>query len=81
MLYNDHKSRRERRKLKGGLFSRYTDFVVINEDGKIEHNETLFHSRDIDLIFVPNMSGFSDDVFLVGTRKKKRYAFGTIQLK
>lgn len=80
-VFNDYKYKAEREKLQGMKSWRSTDLVVINAAGEIEYNETLFNSKEIDLTFVPTISAYSDNILIVTSAKKKKYAFGTIKLK
>lgn len=80
LVFNDFKSKDERKEMKGKRRWRYTDLVVMNLDGEIEFNETLFNSNEIDLTFVPFMSDYSGNTLIIGSVGRKKYAFGTIKL-
>ncbi len=82
LVFNDYKNREERKdlgvKAKSGW--RYTDMVVINADGEIEYNETMFNSKEIELEFVPFLSDYCAGRFLIGSMNARKYAFGLINL-
>ena len=80
LLFNDHKSRADRKKMKGKRRWTYTDLVVIDEEGYIATNKTLFNSNEIDLNFIPSMSDYYGNKFLVGSASMKKYSFGIIDL-
>lgn len=83
LMFNDYKTRKERSGKLGAAKWRYTDLVVINENGEIEFNETLFNNKEIDLEFAPYLSDFSEGKLLIGSIKTfgyNKYAFGLIKL-
>lgn len=80
LVYNDQKSRGERKEMKGKRGWIYTDMVVVDENGDIEFEETIFNSKEIKMFFIPSLSDYSNDVLLIGTYVGKKYAFGTIKL-
>lgn len=88
LLFNDLKTKGERKDLKkkgknGKKRAAYTDMTVINSEGEIEYQQTLFNSRETELFFVPYLSDYSASKFLIGSISPmgKKYAFGTIDLK
>lgn len=80
LLFNDHKNRADRKKMKGKRRWTYTDLVVLDEKGNIATNKTLFNSNEIDLNFIPSMSDYYGDKFLVGSASMKKYSFGIMDL-
>ena len=80
-LFNDRKTKAERKEIKGLSYWRYTDLVVIDGNGEITFNETIFSSKDIELEFIPHISDFDANKILISSAKGKKYSFGTIQLK
>ena len=91
LIFNDMKTRKERKDMKkedGGKKKKaryiYTDLIVLNNNGEIEYNETLFNSKELGLLFVPFMSDFDGDKFLIGALRGtagKKYSFGVLDLK
>lgn len=86
LIFNDLKTKSDLKEMKGKDKEkkkrrwRYTDMAVINGDGEIEYNETLFNSNEIDLEFMPFMSDYSGNKILIGSARIKKYAFGVINL-
>lgn len=80
LIFNDYKTKDERKDMKGKRRWIYTDLVIINNKGTILHNETLFNSEDIELNFVPFMSEYSSDMMIIGSLGRKKYAFGSMEL-
>ena len=81
LVFNDFKTKDEAKDMKGKRRWRYTDLVVMSNDGEILYNETLFNSKEIDLTFIPGMSDYSGNVLILGSIGRKEYAFGTVELK
>jgi hypothetical protein len=83
LVYNDSKKANERRELReaGRKRGRYTDMTVIDENGAIIFQETLFSSREIDMTYLPQQSDFSDEYLLILAVKGKRYKCGLISLE
>ena len=84
LLFNDFKDRDERtdeKGKKGRKGWRYTDMVVINKDGEIEFNETLFNSDELELEFIPDLSDYSSEKIIIGSGNGKKYSFGIIELR
>jgi len=80
LIFNDRKTNKEAKAIKK-KGRRFTDLVVIDESGFIEHQETLFSNKEIELPFTPYLSAFSDRYFIIGSSVGKKYSFGTIELK
>ncbi|NNE14859.1 MAG: hypothetical protein HKO66_06695 [Saprospiraceae bacterium] len=78
LVFNDTKSRSEKKDM-GKKGRRFTDLVVIGEDGAIETRETLFSDREIDLEFTTYFSGYNDEYMLIGSTWRRKYAMGTIK--
>lgn len=78
IVFNDFKRRKEAKamKKKGRLF---TDLVIIDEEGEIETRETLFSNKEIDLFFNTDLSGYNDDVLLIGTTSRRKYQMATMK--
>lgn len=86
LLYTDSKNREERRELKGRGNSGgyYTDMTVIGENGNIEFQETMFSSKDSELVFLPSESEYNNDhLIILGISGfgGKKYKCGTIDLR
>jgi len=82
LLFNDLKDRKERKSIKkeGKGKGMYTDLVVLNQDGKIEHNEVLITSSQSDVYFNPFQHVFHKGKWLINGGFIKRYAFGFVNL-
>lgn len=82
LVYNDYKKADERRALResGRRRGRYTDMTIIDENGAINFQETLFSSKEIDMTYLPQQSDFSEDYLLILAIKGKRYKCGLISL-
>ncbi|MEM1217052.1 MAG: hypothetical protein AAGJ82_15260, partial [Bacteroidota bacterium] len=83
LIYNDFKNSEERRELRGEGRGRgrYTDLSVIDENGEITTQETLFSSREIDMTFIPRQSDYSATHLLLTAVKGKRYKCGLLKLE
>ena len=84
LMYSDFKNREERQELrkKNTRGGRYTDMTVIGQDGEIEFQETLFSSKDVDLVFLPSQSAFSSEqLIILGVSGFKKYTCGRIDLR
>lgn len=80
LVFNDRKTLKEIKTLKKGILQDFTDLAVIFPDGKV-HRETLFSSKEIKLDFVPDLSAYTDGVFILGANGAYKYAFGKVVLK
>ncbi|MEL7221208.1 MAG: hypothetical protein AAGJ93_07815, partial [Bacteroidota bacterium] len=82
LVYNDYKRAAERKELResGRRRGRYTDMTIIDENGIITFQETLFSSKEIDMNYFPQQSDFSEDYLLIVATKGKRYKCGLISL-
>jgi len=82
LVFNDHKSKSERKEMgqkkKKGV---YTDLVVIDKNGDIAYNETLFNSNETDTYFFSYLTDYSDDTFLLGSVAGKKYSFGKLKMQ
>jgi len=78
LVFNDFKERKEKKALKkkGRVF---TDLVIIDEDGEIETRETLFSNKDIDLYFNTTLTGYNNDIMLIGTSLQRFYQMATLK--
>ena len=92
LLYNETKSRTEgvvEEKLKINLFrpykgveSRsYTTLAVIDNNGKLESEETLFTGSETEGYFFPWHSGQFGEKLLINIYSGKNYHFGTLKLE
>jgi hypothetical protein len=92
LLYNDTKSRTEgvvEEKLKINLFRpykgieprSYTTLSVIDNNGKLESEETLFTGSETDGFFFPWNSEQFGDKLLINIYSGKNYHFGTLKLE
>ncbi len=83
LVFNDYKKRAERKEVKNSGIkkgSRYTDICIINQDGKVEKRKTIFTNKEVDSFFVPSLSFSEGNKLVIGTRKMKKYKFGTLKL-
>ena len=80
LVYNDRKKRAERKDL-GKKNSLFTDLAVINEEGEMESQKTLFTSRDegIDTLFSPLLSKSLDNKMILFGLTHKDYQFGFLE--
>lgn len=83
LMFNDLKTRSERKEIKTKKGGTYTDLAVINEKGELEYHETLFNNKEIDLIYIPTMSAFVAGKLLIGAIEPMfpDYKMGIIELK
>ena len=80
IVYNDQKNRRERKAIRGkgggGLF---TDLTVIDGEGKIVYQESLFTSDATDRkAFVPSQSDYNDERMVFLARSGKFFQCGLL---
>ena len=54
--------------------------TIIDENGIITFQETLFSSKEIDMTYLPQQSDFSEDYLLILAVKGKRFKCGLISL-
>ncbi|MEL6863236.1 MAG: hypothetical protein AAFP19_02405 [Bacteroidota bacterium] len=80
-LFNDTKTKEERKKLNGKKRMLYTDLAIINEKGQLAHRELLFKGSDVKLDFTPLFCDFAGNQFLVGNFRLNQYTFGTLEMK
>ncbi len=83
-IFNGFKTDEERKKMKLGNRYQYADLVVVNAKCEIEYSKPLFNNNDdIGLEFSRSISNYSNSKILIGRTdwKKKKYAFGVINLK
>lgn len=85
IIFNDLKSREDLKSMgkKAKKNCIYTDLVVIDKDGEVEHRETLFNSEDIEFQFSQFLSLWSEDKILIGSTSNSglKYAFGTLNIE
>lgn len=82
LLYNDLKKRDERKELKdgGNRGGFYTDLSVIDENGKIIEQKTLFTSKDTGLFFLPRTGVYGQERLFFVAGKGKKYQCGRLDL-
>lgn len=81
LVYNDRKNKAEREEIgKGGIKARFTDITVIDGNGEIEHQETIFSNKEIECEFVPFYTFQANDKLIIGGLVKKGYQYGTMLL-
>lgn len=84
LLYNDHFKTSADIPENGTLLLRkdyYAKMVVLNDKGDKVVQKTLFDAREKNLLFVPKETIHSNSHLVIMARKKKKYAFGVINLK
>ncbi len=90
LLYNDSKSREEGvEEKKGSIFTvskyklknAYTTLSIINSNGKLESQETIFSGAETEGIFYPSNSKQIGDKLIIGISTLKSFHFGTLTLE
>jgi hypothetical protein len=82
LIFNNYNNKGERKKILDISRQIHTDFVVIEKDGKISYNETIFNYNDIGKMFF-DIRGFDykENLLLIRAKKGRKYRYGTIKLK
>jgi len=78
LVYNDFKTKNGKK----GSDGAFTDLTVINSEGIIETQKTLFTDKELKFLFAPGWSSISDKGILLGTFRfaLKKYRFGLIDV-
>lgn len=81
--YNPNQRGKElRHNLKSKITSSYTDIIIINSDGEIEYEDTLFYSSELEEPFLPGFSKRIDNqrvLLLFGD--DEYFQYGTLKFK
>jgi hypothetical protein len=82
-IFPDYKTKEEREALEeqGKAFGYYTDMAIVDSMGREISRQTLFTSKDYELVFIPGLSDFFGSHFLLGTMSMNKYSFGILDLK
>lgn len=87
LVFNDMKTGKKKREAdtaggkKKSVMS--SDLVVLDSQGEIEFNETIFDKKSVGLLFTPYMMDYTDKFILLTSQNGslQKFAFGTIQVK
>lgn len=78
ILFNDYKSGRERKEIaKKG--NRFTDMVILDQNGRIIGAQNLFTDREIEFEFNPDLCDYNGEFFLIGSKRGNRFSMATLQ--
>ena len=83
LVFNDRKTNAERADMatrNAGKRARYTDLVIIGDNGKIDRKIPLFNSKEIDTEFIPYSSLQVGDKLIFKGLSKKEEQYGVLNL-